>query len=284
MADRGDIRKMLERVGSACVQVRLMHLAQDGTRMPGASWDGPLDTSAKRLDCAEELEERALRETNILGGIHAWYIEVLGEGDKTLATEIFRLTAESLPNGKSISTEPANEGGLLAQLMRHQEVVFKQYMWDRERVSETLASENAKLRARNESLENRLFTTLDTVREAILGERQHELELVKAKAKNELMLSVGKQVQGLLPEVASAIVHKQAKAPAAAAAIGIQEFLKTITPDQFDVILATLRPEQQMVLVQAMKRIAEAEREKAEQNAPPAPPATEAVNGTSTPH
>jgi hypothetical protein len=274
---------MLERVGPSCVQVRLMHLAQDGTRMPGASWDGPLDTSAKRLDCAEDIEERAARETNILGGIHAWYIEVDGEGGKTLATEIFRLSAESLPNGKSISTEPANEGGVLAQMMRHHEVMAKQYMWDRERVSETLASENSKLRARNENLEDKLFKTLDTVREAILGERQHELELLKAKAKNELMLSVGKQVQGLLPEVASAFVHKQAKAPAAAAAIGIQEFLKTITPEQFDVILSTLRPEQAMVLVQAMKRIAEAEAEKAKQNAPPAPPATEAANG-STPH
>lgn len=254
-----EIDRLLAKHGEVAYSARLCVLTVDGARVPCDSWAGPFSDEAKRLELLEDVEERALRQANLLGGSHAFWLELFDHEKVPLGTEVFRVSAEATPDGKSLASEPANLPGITAQMMRQNENLHRVVLSHFRDESDRHRAEIQDARARQAQLEDKVFKGIEIVQEALLGEREHQLAIVKANARADLQKELMGSIKGLLPEVAAGVIHKQAGAPAAAAAVGIKGLIDTLTPEQFEGIAALLKPEQQILLVQAMRRIAEAD-------------------------
>lgn len=269
-----EIERMIERHGPHVAVCKLFVLAVDGTKIPCDTWPGPFDSDEKRIELREAIEERAQRQADQLGGTHAFWAEMRGLGDDVVATEIFRIAAEALPGrAGSIASEPSNEAGLFAQLMRHNEVNFRVSLMSFEKVALLQERNLARQQARIDALEQQRIQDMDLVQQAIMGTREHELNVIRESSKAEAKKVLVTQVQNLLPEVTAAVMHKSSSNPAAAAAAGMKGFLGTLRPDQVQKIFESLDPAQQLVLAQTMKRLAEAE-------APPVGAQSKEANGT----
>lgn len=282
MSKGSEIERLIAKHGLEATRVKLYVLSQDQTRTPCETWPGPVQGNTPlALELLEQIEERALRQANVLGGSHAFCLELVGQEDKTIATEFFRVSAESMPHG-AIGSEPANEGGAFAQMMRHNEAYFRIAMSGAARAEATLTRQNEMLAVQNFQLNSKLYEQLETVRLALMGEREHELAMVKAKGTARMKEALTDQMVNLLPEVASSVTKKVTGSAALAASVGMKGFLATIRPDQMAKIFEALDPEQQISLLGAMKHLA-AEDEKKKAAAAPPPTTNGASNGGTPP-
>lgn len=275
MSKGSEVEALLNKHGLQARRVKLYLLSLDSTRTPCTHWDGAVEpNSTQMIELLEQIEETALRRANVMGGSHAFCLEVLGEDEVTLATEFFRVSAEAMPNG-AIASEPANEGGAFAQHMRHNEALFRLAMSGAQRAENTLTRQNETLARTNLALYEKLFSQMELVHTALTSDREHELAILKQTSRNKLTGIITDQVTNLLPEVASSLVAKKASSPALAAAVGMKGLIATLKPDQLAKVAACLEPEQQIVLFSAIKHLAAAEEAK---NGPPPQPA-QAANG-----
>lgn len=260
---------IVQRSGAECASIALYHLALDSTRTLCARWPGPINVE-NQAEVLEQIEERALRQANVLGGSHAFHLEAVDAQKQILMTEVFRVSAESLPGATGmLATEPANEAGAFAQLMRHNEVLFR-LSTDAWRganyvVAEQLRRQDAQLQAFELERANMLRIERETYTERM----QHERDMAKQKRNAELQDQVFKQLQAIAPEVLALIREKKVGDVEGAAAVGFKGLVETLRPDQMTKIFDALEPGQQVTLMNAIKRIAAASNAKVEPNAPP---------------
>lgn len=268
------VEKLVRGPGSGAAKLRLYAIAVDSSRTLLQEWLGPFDTATAQTQALEELEERALRHANVLGGSHAFYLDVRAPGDEPLGCEVFRVSAETLP-GAALATEPANEAGLVGQAQRHAETFFKMATeaWRGAMVAMggTLDDHRRELK----ELRAERSEMFAVVKASVLEEHQRELELKKLAGRQELAKRLASTVEAVLPDVAAGIVHKVAKSPAAAAALDVRGLVSTLRPEQLAKILETLDPEQRLLMINAMKHLAaEKAAQEAKDHGPPPPPPT----------
>ena len=226
----------------------------EGTRTLCLRWQGPFaDTS----ELIEQIEERALRQANTLGGVHNFLLELAGADGAVLGTEFFRVSAESFAGG-SIVAEPANEGGLLAQLMRHTEAVFRSNIQGNDK---TLSHAHRLIETANrraEFSEQKFLEALSTMHTIMTGERQTQVELVKAEARAAATKQIGSKIAMLIPEMSAAFLSSKAGAggPAHALALRAKSLFSTITQDQLKGILGSLDLTQQGQLIALLSGLA----------------------------
>ena len=226
----------------------------DGVRTLCLRWPGPFGDATELI---EQVEERALRQANSLGGVHAFLIELAGQDGAVLGTEFFRVSAESFRDG-SIVSEPANEGGLLAQMMRHTEACFKTTVLGGEKNllhAHKMLETSAR---RAEYAENKFLDMLSKMHDIMTGERQAQVDLVKAEARAVATKQIGSKIAMLIPELSAAFLSGAAgpKGGAHAAVIRAKNLFSTIRPDQLQGILGVLEVEQQGAMLALLAGLA----------------------------
>jgi hypothetical protein len=253
-----EVMVVLREQGPVCAGVALYHLAADSSRVLCQRWTGPID-DVRRAEVLEQIEERALRQCNVLGGSHAFYVEAYDNARQVLMSEVFRVTAEALVGANALATEPPNDIGQRAQQMRHQEKMHQLYI-DAIRAAVAASGDTVqRQQAVIAQYDQDRMAWLTLSRESIHQNQQHELELRKVEANAAKWKGFLEQLQQIAPEVMAMVRHKKIGDVAGAAAIGMRGFLETLKPDQVETIIKVLDGPQQLVLVEAMKRLATAD-------------------------
>lgn len=255
-----EVEKLVLDTANEAHRLVLSFVAQDGSRVQCQVWQGPFRDPTETY---EEIEERALRQANTLGGTHVFWVEALGIGDRAIASEVFRVTAEILPSGVNASSEPANEGGHYAQMMRHNEGYFRNSIASQREVTQgfkMLQTQTLQvlstLTNRLNSVETRYGEQMMQVSQVIAGEREAEREALAETNRQAFRADMAKRATALLPEAIAAITGKRPEGAAAAAALSVKGLFATLTEKQVGTILAVLQPEQQAALLGLLKRLA----------------------------
>lgn len=247
---------------AAALVATLYTIGLQGQRTVCLAWRGPFPDPID--DLIEQVEERALRQANALGGVHAFQLEMADAEGRVLGTEFFRVSAE--PMG-SIVAEPANEGGVLAQHMRLLEACFRSQVGGSEKLLHQAIKMMERSDARAVHFEDSYLKALITVGDAIRGEREHELEIRKIEAHGKSKEIVARKIAALLPEVTAGVFNRYGgpQGAAHAAAISAKGLFESIDGEQLQAIMNALRPEQQAGLFALMKRLAKEEEARAAQ-------------------
>lgn len=254
-------------------QQRVAHAATlytvglDGVRTICLRWAGPFADTSELVDA---VEDRALRQANTLGGVHAFQLELADEGGRVLGTEVFRVAAEVWKDGRPITSEPANEGGLLAQLMRFNEGIMRTHVQGSERTLGSALKLLEQANKRADFSEAKFLESLSVIHSVMTGERETQVAMVKAEARAVATKQIGNKIATLLPEVTAAFLSGNAgpSGPMHAAVLKVKNVFSSITEEQLKGILNLLSAEQQLGVFSLMRTLTEEhEKEKAAEKA-----------------
>jgi len=229
-----------------------------GTRTPCCRWGAPVSALPDDAELLEQIEERALRQANVLGGVHNFQLE-LYDGDKNpIGCEFFRVSAESFGQDRSLLTEPANEGGVLAQQMRLTEAYARTHVTFTEKGFGQLTKVIDTMAKRVEQSETNSAQMMATLYEVLIGRGDAEVEVQKAKGNAQAKVVMAERVMGLLPAIAAGFMLKNTGPTGAAhfAAQGADAFYSSITEEQLRVIMTALNPDQRQQLFIMIEGIA----------------------------
>lgn len=243
---------LLEAQQAGAVQVRLYLVTHTGARRPCLK--RPL-VDAVVLEVLEEIERRALSQANAMGGRHAFELEAVDDSGGVISTEVFAVTAEGFAGGGAALTEPANEGGFLAQVMRHKEVMLRTTVSAQDKTFRHLGQALEMVSTRLERSEERYAKALELLEALTLHEHERKIELVQVEAKTEALRKIGDQVAGLLPDVAAGLVGK-VRGGSAKSALVARQLFESLNQTQLNGILQSLEPEQQHHVIQLMRELA----------------------------
>lgn len=243
---------MIERV-QGWHKATLYALAQDLTKQPVQVWANGIE----QAELLEQLEEVALRRTNVLGGNHAFLVELHDESKQVVASEVFRVTAELLPNGASIAHEPANEGGLLAQMMRHNEANARTGVMQFQAASNAMLQTLSTTTKHSAQVEAKFSELLMRMQALVLGEHEAKVVQIREEGKQKTIHLLAERVGSLLPEVLGSMTGKLTGTTGAAAAIKAKGAFETLRPEQLETIMGVLDMEQKVAILGLMKTLAE---------------------------
>lgn len=269
-----EVENLIKNQLAGAYSAKLFMVGLDGIRTLCLRWPGPFGDPSELL---EQVEERALRQANALGGVQSFLFEMYDNAGQPLGCEVFRLSAEAMGGDRSMLAEPANEGGVVAQLMRQNEALLRTQALV---LKEQTVSWKENLRAalnmveashkRADFSEGKYLEGLQVISQVLTGESENAVALKKAEGNADAKRLIAGRVAGLLPMVASAFVQNgPAKSPAHATLIGAKNLFTSLTQEQIQAFLALLSPDQAAQVFQMMEAVMATE-------PPPPPPAPNA--------
>ncbi len=275
-----EVENLIKKELAGAYSAKLFSVGLDGMRALCLRWPGPFDDP---LELLEQVEERALRQANSLGGVQAFQFEMYDNGGNALGSECFRLSAEAFSGDRSLLSEPANEGGVLAQVMRQNEALLRTQALT---LKETTVSWRQNLDAahrmveavgrRAEFSETKYLEGLQVLQKVLTGESEHAVAMKKAEGNAKAKELLAERVAGLLPMVAGAFVQNgPAKSAAHATLIGAKNLFTSLSQAQIQAFLDLLSPEQRAQVYVMFESVL-----KYEQEASPPRPGT---NGAAPP-
>jgi hypothetical protein len=259
----------LIRAQPTAIKATLYTIGLDGHRTVCLRVAGPFEDPA---DLYEQIEERALRQANTLGGIHNFMLELVDGAGAQLGTEVFRVSAEG-HGDRSMLAEPANEGGVLALSMRLTQAFAQLQVQGSAKTLDSAHKLIEVMARRADHAEQKYLEGMQVIARSLSNDRAAEVEAIKATGNAQAKQLVASKLAGLIPQVLAAFVSKNAgpKGKAHASALRMKDFTGTLTSEQFESILGVLRPEQQGALAALLQGAhAEAEEEAAQPTTPKA--------------
>lgn len=259
-----EIERLIREQKAGIQSARLFTIGLDGVRTLCKLWQGPFEDMR---DLHEEVEERALRQANTLGGVHNFLFEVYDAGGGSLGTEVFRVGAEALEGERSMLSEPANEGGVVAQLMRQNEALVRTGVYERKEMTHAFKEVQQAMgkllslsHGRAEYAEGKYLEAMQVFQQAIVGEQKHTLELERARGNADAKRQLAEKVSNYIPYVLGAFVKNgPLKNASQATAIGVKNLFESLKQEQIEAILGLMTPEQQRALFTVFQSAAEAE-------------------------
>lgn len=186
-----------------------------------------------------------------------------------LGFESFRVASQVAKTNGSMMSEPANEAGLLAQLMRHNETNLRTTFQIQGLMFTSQAEENRRLREQVQQYEERRIEVWNLMEGLTTQKAQRELEERKAEHSQKLK---EKALDSLLPLVSIASdlvmgkVHPEGQALTAANIA--RDLFGTLKQEQLVNMLAHLEPEQSAQVIRLYRVLAaQSEKEKAAETA-----------------
>jgi len=245
-------RKLAE---AAAAVVELAVLGVDGSQTRVDTWPVSLGLD----DIRDEIEQRSSRHAALGPSLANFVVKVLDERGSALGFDTFRVAASVAAGRNQLMSEPANEAGITAQLMRHNEVIMRTLTANLDRImhhqNERLAASDRRASAHEDTYLRtmELFHDLEDRQAARLREgRKLDSSLKLKQQAGEKLLSLGSVVL-------DGVLGRAPQGAPAAAALLAREVFGSIKSEQLQTILGVLDQEQQIKLLAAYKRFAEAE-------------------------
>lgn len=207
-------------------------------------------------ELVDRIEERSERHARMGPTVALFVVEAIDDKGDSAGCETFRVSANS--PGRLAATEPANETGLLAQLMRHNEATQRTLHANVASMLDHMRHQVEESRARDADALAARFKLLE-VTESLLSQRsERELAAEQAKSREEMKRE---GMQKLLTLGQVAVSHLAAKnggegSQEIAQVMSAVRVFETLDGDQLRAILSVLAPEQQAVLVGLLQTMA----------------------------
>jgi hypothetical protein len=152
-----------------------------------------------------ELYSRLQLEVSNLGGLQRYVLYAYHSGDNERHTARFVVRFEGTDEDDELTTETPTKEGLLAQLMRHNEVQQKVLVSMMGTLSQTSQSIISRLTAMNENLLNDKLESIEAMQAITADKDEREVKLIQAKAKARGVEDLVGRLGLLLPAIANKV-------------------------------------------------------------------------------
>lgn len=209
----------------------------------------------------DEIESKAKIYANTIGGNIAFQLAAYDDNDREMACEVFRLQAESAVGPLGLMTEPANEGGMGQQAMRHAEAFARQMLQQQAQTDRFQTRIMERILQRNEDMEARLVGGIELMGKLARDENAQAIELYKAKVGAETKHAITKKLMDVIPIGMDAMAAKYGGQTLSDATLtqATKAIFDGLNQTQIQTILGTLDETQRLQVMHVMKRLAAAE-------------------------
>lgn len=232
-------------------------MGHDHTRAVCSQYPVTPDVDDCSTDTYEEIESRALSHANTLGGTHAFCLEWVrvpesGTAPRVAGHEVFRVSAEAMPGTHALHSEPANEGGLLAQTMRHQEASMKMAIQASQQSMVAMERVLNRVAQRAEIMEQKYSDNLHQFLEARWATGEQEIAMVKAQGNAQAKAQLAAKLGNIAPAMLGRVVEHFGRD---GTAVRMRGFVGGLSQEQIMKILQQLEPEQQALLLELIRPV-----------------------------
>lgn len=246
---------LAKQIANGAVAFRLYGLGSTGDRRnPIDRWSASLGLATIR----DEIEARAQNYVNQIGGNQAFQLSSMDDADRELACDVFRLQAQGIAGPAGLMTEPANEGGLVQQSMRHTEATMRMLLQSVAQQDKVQSRIVDRLLQRTEEMEARQIAAIELMGKLARDENAQAIELYKAKTHGDAKLQIAKKISDLIPLVADGVAAKYGGKTAGDVTLthATKQIFDSLTPQQAEVLMGVLTDTQRMQILHVMKRLA----------------------------
>lgn len=157
-------------------------------------------------------------------------------------------------------TEPANEKGIVSQLMRHNEALAKNLQFVTESTYVRVARELEMERNRNKALEDQRIANFEKMQELLDRQIERDIAASREMAQSKRQESLMNMAVSLMPLLVSKFIggnvpgaSKGSLAASSARDMAIKNLLSGLSQEEMIGITSSLTPENQMMLLEVMK-------------------------------
>lgn len=250
------LRSCLLRASPQVASIKLLHLTSESGGVIGSTVlytcyndDKNLSVSDALSKMVESVAECVTLDVANYGKTQRYALQAIAEDGGALSLYRFREAPTESGDLAFDETEPANQTGLIAMLMRHTDGAVRQGMAASTALLPLLQKENQELRDRCRELEQQL-TNVAMLREAVES-KQHErdVELIKLQQQEQ---HIDKGIR-LLSDTLEVVKEKLS---AGKTLIPVQEFVKSLELEQLNKIADVLDEKQKESLFGLMSAVA----------------------------
>ena len=198
-----------------CKKVVLRHLSVDRKPMNDVhSVNIASDAAFEGTEIADkvilEITEAALRDANDLKGVQTYGIYAYYTGDPNWAPrKIFRVSADEDFDPESGPSEPPTEKGIVAQLMRHNEINSKNSLVAMGYIITTFQKEIGEQRAMNKTFMEQQIETAMFIQDVMNDAHKRRIEERKAEVEMTVMEGVFEHLKIILPIIANKLAGRE---------------------------------------------------------------------------
>lgn len=207
-----------------------------------------------------------------LGGVQRYIVEAMREGlEKPSGRFACNVQADLVDGEEGFDSEPPTSQGLIAQQMRHNEVLMKTFAQSVGMTVGTMQRMLAQTAEHNERLINQRFQSIDTLESAMSQQHARDMELLEKTSSIERRDAAFQKLMTLAPSIVDKASKKllgtslipDAKSPTE---VMVGDLVKSIDREQLANLARVLRQDQQILLVSLLQAVkAEEEKENVSQ-------------------
>lgn len=257
------LRRKLE---EGCTVIDLCVMGSDGAATRIDSWPASLGYDELR----ETIEERAARHAAVGPSAATFAVRAFDDRKELMGFDTFRVSASLALGRQALMSEPANEGGLVAQSMRHSEALVSMVV---KNIAPMLHAQTAvieRLDKRAEAQDAASLKMFELLNDLDDRKAQREHESAKLAASLNMKKEAFSKVQGYVPLLLDAVMGKDPKGSKATSSILADELFQSVRPEQLQQLLGMLDADQRLKVLALFKRYLEqvdAEKPKEEKGA-----------------
>lgn len=215
--------------------------------------DPPEDTWFTELSA--EVYANADGDATGIGGVQTYVLQSFRKKDPSKATarHTFRINGDEDSDESGFSSEPATGKGLLAQLMRHTEVLQRTLTATTASAMSSSQRQIAQLQEQNERLMVDRFETVKLYEELLSHKQERELAVQESERNGRLMEDGVKTLKLLAPIAVNKLAGKEViPQEKDAKDLALLEFFQSLTKEQQVEIYKTLTEAQRATLGELM--------------------------------
>lgn len=155
--------------------------------------------------------------------------------------------------------EPANEKGLVHQLMRHNEINSKNSMVAMGYMFQTQQKQMARLSDAQDTMMEKYWDMIGLITEIQDVKEERAIRINESNANMEVKKQIGKKLEVLLPIVVNKITGKETFPEAISpATMSMSALMESMTDEQIKIMLKTMTSDQQILLMDIRDKISKA--------------------------
>jgi hypothetical protein len=172
-----------------------------------------------------------------------------GKNKKHTKRLTFCVMAQMSDSDESEKSEQATKQGHMAQMMRHNNALFKNSVDSMSQVLKTFQVTNTRLSDQNEALMADKLKTIQIVEELTSLGQQRQLETKKQEAKIHMMEQSMEKLTMLMPHIVNKLTGKKMLPAPSGIQNSIESLAGSITEEQVELIQSKFTPEQQAAIM-----------------------------------
>jgi len=213
-------------------------------------------TEPDRAELARQMVDAALADVASLGGVQRYVVLAYRPNDaRSAGRYTLRVRSDDELDIAGVEeSEPPTSEGLVAQTMRHHEVMYRQATQTIQAIVGDLRDALRDSRARCESLEKRHFDVVELLERLHTEDASRRLLERESSTRMDREQAAFDKVMLLAPTVLNRIAGGKVLPAPDMSEIALAAFFESLKPEQFEAITKTLEPPQLAAIFSMLER------------------------------